>query len=79
MPSNAALTARQKPSQAVPDVDVLPASAILTRAQVSALTGFSLPTLKRYAASGRGPRITRIEGLPRYRVNDLRDWLRGAA
>ena len=36
-------------------------------------------TLKAWAAKSRGPKITRIEGTPRFRVADVRDWMGGAA
>jgi predicted DNA-binding transcriptional regulator AlpA len=62
-------------SQDVPDLGKLPPDALLTREQVRQITGFSLPTLKRWAARGKGPRITRIEGLPRFQVRDVRDWM----
>jgi predicted DNA-binding transcriptional regulator AlpA len=65
-------TFRAKP---LPDLDALPASALLTRNQVCALSGFALPTLKQWAKQGRGPRITIIEGRPRYLASDVRTWL----
>ena len=53
----------------------LPANTLLTRNQLVELSGLSLPTLKRYAALGKGPKITRVEGLPRFRADDVRAWL----
>ena len=72
-------TATQEPAttQPGPNVSKLPDDALLTRRQVALVSGFALPTLKAWAACGRGPRITRIEGLPRYRVADVRSWLAG--
>lgn len=60
-----------------PDLRALPADALINRQQLSALSGFAPVTLKIWAAKGRGPRITRIEGLPRYRAEDVRLWLEG--
>lgn len=62
-------------AQTVPDLGKLPPDALLTREQLHLITGFSLPTLKRWAALGKGPRITRIEGLPRFKVRDVRAWM----
>lgn len=62
----------------LPDIDALPAGAFLTRAQVAALTGFSVQAFKEWAMTpDRGPRLTRIEGNPRYRVADVRAWIKG--
>ncbi|PNG26225.1 hypothetical protein [Methylocella silvestris] len=63
----------------LPDIDTLPASALLNDAQVSALSGFAIITLKvwRREAQGQGPKVTRIEGWPRYRAGDVREWLSG--
>lgn len=62
----------------VPDIATLPADALLTRNQVAALSGFALQTLKMWPAQGKGPRVTVVEGRPRYRVADIRQWM-GAA
>lgn len=58
-----------------PNLSELSADALLTRRQVSALSGFALITLQIWSAKGRGPRITHIEGRPRYRVQDVREWM----
>ena len=58
-----------------PDLAELPADALLTRRQVCALSGFALVTLQVWSAKGRGPKITHIEGRPRYRVQDVREWM----
>ena len=60
---------------AMPDLDGLPPSALLTRNQVAALSGFALITFKRWAKTSRGPKITRVEGRPRYRAADVIAWL----
>lgn len=65
-----------KPRQ-LPDLDHLPQTALLTRVQVSRLANFSVPTLRHWATAGRGPRVFLIEGRPRYRVADMREWLSG--
>jgi predicted DNA-binding transcriptional regulator AlpA len=57
------------------DLSTLPADALLTRRQVADATGFSEITLKTWAAKSRGPKITRIEGMPRFRVADVRAWM----
>lgn len=62
---------------APPDLRALPGDALMTRRQVSALSGFAVVTLKVWAREGRGPRVTTIEGRPRYRVSDVRSWLGG--
>lgn len=66
-------------AQPLPNVDNLPPSALLTRKQVAAVSGLALVTLKKWAAEGRGPRITRVSGLPRYRADHVRAWLAGDA
>ena len=62
---------------APPDLEQLPPSSFLSRAQVAEIIDFSVPTLKRWAAEGRGPHITYLEGRPRYRVRDLQAWIGG--
>lgn len=59
------------------DLDALPGSAACTTRQVAALSGFAEITLKvwRRAGESRGPRVTRIEGKPRYLVSDVRAWM----
>lgn len=68
-----------KSRAAVPDLNSLPDHATLTRKQVAALTGFADITLRVWAGKGRGPKVTRLEGVPRYLVRDLRAWLEGDA
>src|SRR4051794_39947916 len=65
-------TFRAKP---LPDLNTLPPTAALTRNQVCALSGFALPTLKQWARQGRGPRVTMIEGRPRYLASDVKAWM----
>lgn len=64
------------PKPGIPDIDRLPAGAFLTRRQVAALSSFAEITLRVWEAQHRGPQVTRIEGRPRYRVSDVREWLR---
>lgn len=59
----------------IPDLAKLPPDALLTRRQVAALTGFANQTLKVWPSKGVGPKITRVNGRPRYRVADLRAWM----
>ncbi|MCA3441957.1 MAG: DNA-binding protein [Rhodobacter sp.] len=60
---------------AVPDLAQLPPDAMMTRNQVAAVSGFALQTLKMWPAQGKGPKVTMIEGRPRYRVADVREWM----
>jgi hypothetical protein len=60
---------------APPDLATLPPDALLTRRQLSMICGYTLQTLKMWPAQGRGPKITRLEGRPRYRVADVREWM----
>ncbi len=62
----------------IPDLRKMPPDALLTRKQVSAISGYALITLKLWARAGRGPRITRVEGYPRYRAEDVSNWIAGA-
>lgn len=66
-----------RPTQ-IPDLSALPSDALLTRAQMVCLSGYSEQAFKKWAHQGRGPTITVVEGRPRYRVADARIWL-GAA
>ncbi|MES2335198.1 MAG: hypothetical protein V4551_11055 [Pseudomonadota bacterium] len=61
----------------IPDLDTLPAHALLTRAQLQRLTGLANITLRVWSSQGRGPKLTRIEGNPRYMVRDVKAWLEG--
>lgn len=58
-----------------PDISKLPADALLTRKQLAAISGFALQTLKMWPAQGKGPCVTTVEGRPRYRVADVRQWM----
>jgi hypothetical protein len=72
-----------------PDIDRLPNTALITREQLAALTGLSVETFKAWgygregrgwaAGQAKGPIVIRIEGLPRYRVGDVKAWLGGAS
>jgi hypothetical protein len=52
---------------------------VITRKQLALLSGFAEQALKKWAREGRGPRVTMIEGHPRYRADDTRAWLSGEA
>jgi predicted DNA-binding transcriptional regulator AlpA len=54
----------------------LPA-AVLDDAQVSTLTGFSIPTIKRWRKAGKIPGVMSLNGRPRYRAADIRAWVDG--
>jgi hypothetical protein len=66
-----------KETSGVPDLNALPDHALLTRKQVHRLTGFAEITLRVWSSQGRGPRVSRVSGNPRYSVRDLKDWLEG--
>lgn len=68
-------TKRQRPAEAPPDLSRLPPDALLTRRQLSMLTGFTVQTFILWERNGRGPQILRVENLPRYRAADVRAWL----
>lgn len=69
------MSAAARKSIHVPNLDGLPSNALLTRDQVAVLSGFAIVSLKKWARSARGPKITRVEGRPRYRVADVTAWL----
>jgi hypothetical protein len=58
-----------------PDLSALPPDALLTRKQLVPICGFCLQTLKTWPAKGKGPKVTTVEGRPRYRVADVRAWM----
>lgn len=60
-----------------PDLDKLPENAFLNERQVSLLSGFAEVTLRIWRMKGRGPRVTYVEGRPRYMVGDYRRWVSG--
>jgi hypothetical protein len=70
---------RAHSARPIPDLEKLPDGALLTRGQLAVISTFALPTLKLWARQGRGPRVTVVEGRPRYRAGDVRAWLAGAA
>lgn len=76
---SASPTRRHHAAPPIPDLSALPDDALLTRRQLSILTGFAIPTLKLWAREGRGPRIVVVENRPRHRAADARDWIRGRA
>lgn len=61
--------------QQLPDLDQLPPLSLLTYRQVALATGLSLSSIKRWAGAGRGPKMTRVEGVPRFKVRDVKLWL----
>lgn len=61
--------------QTPPDIDHLPACALLTRTQLALVLSSSVPTLKRWSRLGKGPIVTRIEGQVRFKVGDVKAWL----
>jgi hypothetical protein len=59
----------------VPDLSTLPDAALLTRSQLAALSGYTEQAFKKWAREKRGPKITPVEGRPRYRADHVRAWL----
>lgn len=59
----------------IPDLDALPPTAACTTEQVAALSGYAPITLQLWRRQNRGPRVTTIQGRPRYLVRDLREWM----
>ena len=65
-------------ASAVADVENLPPSSFLTRAQLVPILNVSIPTLKRWTTEGKGPRVTHLENrVVRYRVADVLQWMEG--
>ena len=59
------------------DLEGLPPSTLLTRAELAPIIKLSILTLKRWAAEGKGPAIHSLGGRPRYRVRDVLAWIEG--
>ena len=74
-PKNSAEELRAKTP--IPDIEKLPPSAALTTRQLSLVSRYAEYTLRlwRMKEVGRGPRVTYIEGHPRYLVKDVRAWM----
>ena len=71
----------KRPSRSRPalifDPDTLPAGTLLTRREMCAWVGVSIPAAELWAAKETGPRITRMaDGNPYYRVRDIRAFIR---
>ena len=75
LPSEARGTRRVHRARPIPDLNALPATALITRQQLCAATGYALPTVKAWPGKNKGPRVTMVEGRPRYLVSDVRAWL----
>jgi hypothetical protein len=75
---DAAPRRRTRRPRPLPDLNTLPSHAVITRGQFCELVSIALPTAKLWAKQGRGPKVTYIEGRPRYLVGDLREWLASA-
>jgi len=54
---------------------LLPPDAALTIKQLAALTGFAPLTVKAWRKRNRGPKAITVNGRPRYRVADIKEWL----
>ncbi len=60
------------------DFQHLADDVLLDDAQIAALSGFSIPTHKRWRAEGKGPAFIRLNGHPRSTVGAVRNWLASA-
>lgn len=58
--------------------DDLSADAMLDGAQVAILARVAQSTFKRWCREDKAPRLTRINGRPRFRAADVRVWLSGS-
>lgn len=58
-------------------IEVLPELA--TRPQVAEYTQTSVPTLARWAGEGKGPKVTKLGGVVRYRREDVLAWIAEAS
>ena len=67
---------RKRARRALPAIDLMnmPDTTACTTKQVHQGFGFAEITLKKWRREGKGPRVTLIEGRPRYLVRDLREW-----
>lgn len=64
------------PATGIADIEKLPPSSFLTRAQMVPILNVSVPTLKRWASEGKGPKVTHLENrVVRYRVSDVLHWM----
>jgi hypothetical protein len=50
--------------------------ALLDDLQIALIADVSRPTIKRWRREKIGPRVTMLNGLPRSRVGDVREWLK---
>jgi hypothetical protein len=72
---------RERTTRFEPDIrtifDTLSDGALLDDGQIAMIAGVSRPTIKRWRREQKGPHVTMLNGLPRSRVGDVREWLRG--
>jgi hypothetical protein len=75
-----AAASHEKTKRSEPDIrtifDNLSDDALLDDGQVAVVAHVSRPTIKRWRREKKGPRVTMLNGLPRSRVGDVREWLR---
>ena len=69
---------RHRVKAPLPDLATLPDEAVIVTDQLSGVSGYAVQTLKIWRAKKKGPPFILVEGRPRYRVRDVREWL-GAA
>jgi hypothetical protein len=56
-----------------------PDEALLSRADLSALTGRCIGTIRLWERQGRGPKVIRMYGKPRVSMGAYRAWLKESA
>lgn len=54
---------------------VEPLSLLLKSSEVASLLAVSEPTLSRWRSDGTGPRWVDLNGIPRYRREDVLEWV----
>lgn len=61
------------------EISDAPDEMVLTIQEVAAISGFAPVTIRlwNFQGEGRGPQQIRIEGRPRYRLGEVRRWLKG--
>jgi predicted DNA-binding transcriptional regulator AlpA len=62
-------------------LDGAPDETLISYADLSALSGFAVVTLRLWHREKKKklPQVRRIEGRPRFRLGDVREWLKGDA
>jgi hypothetical protein len=77
MQTNPASVSRRYRLNDLSVLDDAPDDTLLSFAELSALSGWAVVTLRLWASQGRGCPVRRVEGRPRFRLGDVRSWLQG--